>query len=425
MFRGVRTISFDRRIKTDQLADLSFILFFADALVRRMFAGFFGSSALISMIGMLIPYVPLFIIFIRNPRKYIKLDFILLYVGVIVFFAITLLFHPEYEYHYLRSEYGIWDHVLKPYRGIYAYLFIRLIGEPDRILKDMRISGWIMMVYFVYRILKGEWFVVGARGITSNASYSVAFGYEVLPFALTFLFSALTEKNNTFFLAAVADIIMILVGGSRGPILFIGLFVVLYVFLYMSNTKKKRMIIPLVIIGAGLMYAFYEPILYFAMSLLEKYNLSSRFIRMLLAGTINADSGRTSIWKAALEMIRSNPFGYGAMGSRHVIANYVYAGYPHSIILEFLIDYGVFIGGFLLFAMFGYAFSILFSKDKKEWRDVFLPFFCSGCGMFISLTYWSRPEFWACLALGVCCSRDIKKKRKLTDLAKKQQCEAG
>ena len=36
------------------------------------------------------------------------------------------------------------------------------------------------------------------------------------------------------------------------------------------------------------------------------------------------------------------------MGTRHIITDIIAAGYPHSIILEILVDYGVFIGGVLL-----------------------------------------------------------------------------
>ena len=91
------------------------------------------------MVGYFLPYVVLAVLVVKNPRKYFKIDFVALYILILFFFGITFLFHPEYEYFYTRETYGIWDHVLKPYRGIYAYLFIRLIGEPEQILKCMRI----------------------------------------------------------------------------------------------------------------------------------------------------------------------------------------------------------------------------------------------------------------------------------------------
>lgn len=409
---GLLSSDFHLKLKTEQLAELSFILFFSDALIRLFFNGVLGTNSLSMWLSMLLPYLPLFLICLKNPRRYIKADFVILYIAIIVFFALTLLVHPEYKFHYFRSDYGVWDHVLKPFRGIYAYLFIRLLGDPKKIFKCMRIAGWMMMAYFLYRITQGNWTTVTATGVTSEASYSVTFGYEVLIFALVFLYSALTEKRLSDIIAAVADIVMILIGGSRGPILFIGLFFILFILGGGNDTGRKWLKLVLVALAAGLIYVFYVPLMQAAMRVLDHFHVSSRFIKMMLNGTITSDSNRMTIWKAAMRMIRDNPFGYGAMGSRHVIYKYVYAGYPHSIILEFLIDYGVIVGGILLLGMIGNSISLLFSPRKKEWFGVFLPFFSAACAMLISLTYWSRPEFWSCVAIGVCCRMTTKQNRK-------------
>lgn len=407
----LRTGIFRGKMKTEQLAELSFILFFSEALLRTLVTGVLGQRHISSWIGMLLPYVPLFLICVRNPRRYIKVDFIVIFILVLVFFATTLLLHPEYEPYYRRSNYGVWDHVLKPYRGIYAYLFIRLIDDPKRILNCMKISGWVMLPYFFYRVYRGSWSTVTATGANMEATYSVTFGYEVLIFALIFLYLSLTEKKSIYIITAVIDIILMLVGGSRGPILFVGLFFVLYILIYTQNIRRKGLVVFLIIAGSLLVYIFYNPILVLLINILDYFHLSSRFLRMLLAGTISDDSNRFNIWNASIQMIKNNPFGYGAMGSRHEIINYIFAGYPHSIILEFLIDYGVILGSFLLIVIFGYAFSILFSRKKRDWCDVFLPFFCAACSMFISLTYWSRAEYWSCLALGVCCFHDMRRRR--------------
>lgn len=399
---------FRGKIKSEQLAELSVILFFSNTLFRTIFSGILGHANIVEGAAMLLPYVPLALICAKNPRKYIKTDFLVIYILMLAFLVTTFLLHPEYEEAYARESYGVWDHVLKPYRGIYAYLFIRLLDDPKRILNCLKNAGWVMMPYFIYRISRGSWSTVTATGANFDSSYSVTFGYEVLLFALVFLYFALTQKKSIYIIAAIVDIVMILIGGSRGPILFIGLYVVLYIVIYAQNIKRKGPIIALAAIGSLVVYISYNPLLMFMINVLDRFHVSSRFLKMLLSGTITNDSNRFTIWRAAIEMIKRKPFGYGAMGSRHEIVNYIYAGYPHSIILEFLIDYGVVLGGVLLIVIFGYSFSILFSKGKRKWCDVFLPFFCAACSMFISLTYWSRPEFWGCLAIGVSCFKDMR-----------------
>lgn len=407
---ALQTNLIHRKMNTEQLAELSCVLFFSNALFRLIVEKLLGSNFVATLLAALIPYIPLVLICILRPKKYIKLDFIVLFTCIIAFFALTLLIHPEYKFFYLRDSYGIWDHVFKPYRGIYAYLFIRIVGEPKRLLKCMKKAGWLLMVYFVYKVVIGEWTGVTASGILENASYSVSFGYEVLVFALLFLYSALTEKKLTDIIAASADILMILVAGSRGPILFIGLFLVLYLFLNLNHSKKRILIITIVGLGAVILYLFYIPIFVFISNFLNSLGVSSRFVTKILNGTITDDSNRTVIWNAAFQMIRDNPFGYGAMGSRHVIYNFIYAGYPHSIVLEFLIDYGVFFGGLFLLIMCISVINVLFSSKYEAWRGIFLVFFSAACSMLISLTYWSRPEFWSCLALCVCAHTSSKKK---------------
>ena len=101
-------------------------------------------------------------------------------------------------------------------------------------------------------------------------------------------------------------------------------------------------------------------------------------------------------------MIRENPLGYGAMGSQHVISQIIFAGYPHSIILELMIDFGVIVGGLLLLFLLRHAAAILLAKENG-WVDLFVPTFCVACGLFISLSYWSNRAFWACMGLGINC----------------------
>ena len=84
-------------------------------------------------------------------------------------------------------------------------------------------------------------------------------------------------------------------------------------------------------------------------------------------------------------------------------------GYPHSIILEFLIDYGVFIGGVFLIILAVNSVKIIFGKENMKWNEAFLPIFCTSLSLLMSLTYWSVPTFWSCLGIGV--SRAIEGKR--------------
>ena len=164
-------------------------------------------------------------------------------------------------------------------------------------------------------------------------------------------------------------------------------------------------IISSILIVINLTYSY---ILQTIQTIFTRMGISSRFIKSLLSGNIADDNSRNRIWRAALDMIKDNPFGYGAMGSRHIIYNYIYSGYPHNIVLEFLIDYGVVLGTILLAFMFYISYRIFFRR-YNQWGYIFLPFFASASCLLISMTYWSIPSFWACLAIGYIYCREIKK----------------
>ena len=328
----------------------------------------------------------------------------MLYVAIILFFCATALIHPNYIPFYTRKDFGVWDHVLNPYRGIYAYLFIRLIREPKRVLKLMKIAGWIMVIYFLDELIKasknGYWIGQGRTG-SVKMSYSVAFGYQALPFLLVYLHLALTEKKPMDIAGTAIYVVMVLAGGSRGPILFMAEYLLLFILIRASRSKRAVVYMACVCLLLGLVYVFYDRLLNFAVYFVGKLGFKSRFLESILSGNIADDNNRSEIWAAAIQMIRDKPWGYGAMGSRHVISSVIYAGYPHSILFELLIDYGIFIGGLMIVAIAVGSYVLLFKSSGTGWSDVFLPFFCAASCLLISMTYWSVPTFWACLAIAV------------------------
>lgn len=390
------------------LVGLAFVLYFSNGLIRFGMNFILGAGTLSKIISIGIAYVPVFLLCVYKPRKYIKPDVVLLYVGIALFFYITLIIHPEYEYYYKREIYGIWPHVFIPYRGIYAYLFIRLANSAEKIIKYMKISGWLMFLDFGYQIItalrRGYWYGVAGNDQDAKMPYSVSFGYEVLPFALVFLYGALKHRKPVDILGTVISIAMILAGGSRGPIFCIALFLVLYVMVELKETRHKGLIITGIASAGAIVFLLYEKILLFVAELVSKFGLSSRFITSLVEGEIADDNGRQGIWEAAINMIAENPFGYGAYGTRHVIYYKIVAGYPHNIILEILVEFGVIIGGLLICVFIWNILRILFTKSRNNWIQAFLPFLCTTSALMLSLTYWSVPSFWATLAIGVNCA---------------------
>lgn len=349
-------------------------------------------------------------------KKLLVPEFWLFYFLIALFFLITYLYHPEYEYWYTRSDYGVINYVLRPNNGIFLYLFIRLVNDPKKIIKTIKTSAWPIYLWYGYQVMqamaRGYWVDTSNRGYEIHMSYNLSLGYNVLLFVLPFLYSALAEKKLTDWIGAFVGIAIILVAGSRGPFLDIGIFLAIYVLLKFSNSRKKIPLAFAIIAGSILLWISYPFLISQLAALLEKLNLSSRMISKLVSGEALDDSNRLTIWNAAIEMIKENPFGYGAMGSRHVISRYIYVAHPHQFFLEVLVDFGVIFGSAIILWLVWKTVKLFTMKGQDEWKAVFLVFFARACQLLVSLTFWHSIGLWGALAVGVCMSKAKRKELK-------------
>ena len=390
------------RFTLEDVKAAAVVLYFSAPFLKWVL-GFFVSSYA-NYITMLLPWIPVLLLFGLQKARIKAFDFIVLWLGIIFFFCLTYLFHPDYEYWYTRDYYGVWDNVLRPDNGLYAYLFLRLLDDPKKILKCLKFSAFLCLLYYsyqFYQVIRVGYWITYWNGTLLHTSYNLEFGYNVLLYALVFLYSALKTKKLSDWIMAVLGLLLIVGGGSRGPVLDTFLFLIVY-YLAMLNSRRNKLLLAFVLIAIGLgLYFFFTPILDFFSSLFEKIGVTSRFIKLFLAGDVADDNGRLAIWNRAIEMIRANPLGYGAMGSRQGIYEIIHVGHPHNVFLEFLIDYGVLLGTGLIVGGIVSLIRILRMPDIGEWKGLALIF--TGCSfqLLLSGTYWHRMWLWALLSVGV------------------------
>lgn len=355
----------------------------------------------------------LYFLLCLQKRKLLVPDFWVLYLLVILFFALTAMVHPEYEYWYTRSDYGVLNYVLRPNNGIFIYLFLRLVNDPKKIISIIKTSAWPIYLWYGFQViqalLRGYWVDTSNRGYEIHMAYNLSLGYNTLLFVLPFLYSALEERKPVDIIGSFVGIAIILVGGSRGPFLDIGIFLILYILIKISSSRRKYILAASVIVGVVIIWFGFPYLVSGLAAILEKLNLPSRTLTKLLAGEITDDSNRHTIWDAAIKMIEQNPWGYGAMGSRHVIYQYIYVAHPHQFFLEVLIDFGIPIGSFIILWLAYHSVKLFFMKGLDEWKAVFLIFFARACQLLVSLTFWHSIALWGALAIGVCMSRAKRK----------------
>lgn len=353
-------------------------------------------------------------------KKLLVPDFWALFFAICLFLGFTLILHPEYYHWYARPEYGVLDYVLSPDSGLFIYLFIRMVNDPKKIIKTIKNASWPVYLLSAYQTLeamrRGYWIDTSNRGYEIHMTYNLSLGYNILIFTLVFLYCAFKSGKISDWFGAGVGIGLTLVAGSRGPFLCVGIFVVLYYLRKIARSRRRMVIIGLLTMAAVALWLSYPFILRKLTGFMASHGMSSRFLTKLTQGDLTDDAGRAQIWSAAVKMIKENPWGYGAMGSRHVISQYIFVAHPHQFFLEVLIDFGVIIGGALIVFVLVSSARLLFMKDLEAWGDLYTIFFARACQLLVSMTFWHGIGLWSCLAIAKCIRMARKKKARLGPL---------
>ncbi|MFR8357532.1 MAG: O-antigen ligase family protein [Parabacteroides sp.] len=246
-------------------------------------------------------------------------------------------------------------------------------------------------------------------GIETELRYNMSFGYMLL-FPILFLFTE-SKKSKFNLLLAILLTIGIMILASRGPLLFIALYI-LICYLFHYNLSKKIILSIFIFLGGVIFYFFGESLLQEVSFFFETMGFYSRTLDKILMGADALEnlSDREIIWETTKNNIWEKPYwGWGIAGDLSYMDSY-----PHNITLEILLHYGIFVGSIVLFVIF---FSITKSLFVTKFRNpVLLIFLCSGFGhLFLSSTYLIEYKFW--ILLGICFS--IMKKKIIFILERK------
>lgn len=239
--------------------------------------------------------------------------------------------------------------------------------------------------------------------------------YSVLP-AILIVFSRLFEpfrkKNNL--IISILGIAYLLIMGTRGPFLCLAVFIGIMLFKKYGISKT---VISTTVAIAFFVIAFESTFVQTRMlglaTNLEEYGFSPRIVTMLVSRNITDANGRNSIKETLLSEIKDEPFQIrGLFADREATKGlydyeyhtiYANGTYAHNLIIEFIYDWGVFIGGVLILSLFFMAFKLIYKIDKEKSFIVGM-YICLGIvHLLISGSYLENKDFF--FLIGLMCNR--------------------
>lgn len=349
--------------------------FFANAIGRIIL----GASSLDTAFV----YCILFFLFCRAlPDLFKKTDgrHLVMATAVLLFITLSYLLNgklnvPEYK-SVIRTAYTsvIAGFFLGSAVTDFEVLEKKLVKITPVIALEMIIS--FLIYHFIFNT---EW-GTGAMGLS----------YKLLIPAVLTLYCLFKEFNIWHFALLAALLVIMLLQGSRGPLVSVFSFAVLYQIINFSGSRKRVLInITALLIPSILFITNIDKMLNWIMSLSSKYGFYSKFLRVMNDGNFFEANGRDIIASEAKEIILKNPLGNGFFAERPIIGTYC-----HNIFLEFLVDFGIVIGTILIVA---YVFGIIRKLRSKSFaeKNVINIMFCAFLiKLFFSGSFWIETSFF-------------------------------
>ena len=400
-----------------QLADYAFITYFSAtaliALLSRILsivgASFLARPTVLILIG-----VFLVLSFISVPSRRWK-DCVTLYVGIAIVFLLSYLLTPELSEWYTNPNWGLAYRVFRIDRGIYAYLLIKIVEDPKRILKNLHISAIVWGLYLLLqtyqRVRLGYFITTENDGVTQAfSSDNLAYGYNCTFVALIFFARYRSSKSKGALVAGFVFSLLSVLYGSRGCLLVLGAYfiVVQYFKLREERSFKKIAFAVLLVVLIATAYFFFDAIILVVSNIVSHFGIQSTNIAKLLNNSISEANGRDRLWAAVGSQIKETfPLGKGAFGDR-LAAGRVFAwGYSHNIFLEMTASFGI-VGVIILIVLIIQSIRILVSKENGYYTELFAIFFCCCMKLIVSDSFWYSSFFWGAIAIGVCALKYIK-----------------
>lgn len=334
--RGDRIIAFAVMIQS--------VLLFIQTILISVFHMYAEATTIYRVVLTAIPMIiAMFIAIIRKPVR-----FFVAYSIVIILLVFSVGLHPQNEPFILSQGLRFLLPVVLP-----SFLCLTVVSNYTVVERTLYQLSWVSVFLVLFYI------IAFFNGVFMIDSYNMPFSYAcLLPMVVMY-----SHRKVIDLITCIILFVSVLAIGARGPALYFSIFVLIDLFQHKS--KWRFVILILIVVVILSLPAIYR--------WLSTVGLHSRTLEMFLYGDITQDSGRSSIQGFFIGELLEHPWlGLGLFGDR----TYGDVPYCHNLILEVFVDFGIFLGFFII--VFGLIKLIsLYVKSNMEDRNSILKYFCA------------------------------------------------
>lgn len=382
MFNAIRHVSDDKKIALLFFAILSFNIF--TLLINTLFNFFLPGTPLdtafcLAILGcILLNALPAILRRLKSAEVLVALLAVLL-------FLLNYLIIPKTRGYVSANIVGFFLRIFPLY---FLGRCITNYGETMRILNK----------FSIYAILAGAiYYLITNIFELAVSSDNMSFAYYYLPFVLVEIYQIFLKKSWINVVFSILGTSILLVCGTRGPFLCIGVFLLLFCLFLLKNVKIKILMVlfSLLIVLASI-FGVITSMLSWLNSWMKSIGWESRILDKVISEDLSDLSGREDIYEKVYAFIQEHYLGYGLYADRLPLNG----SYSHNFILEFTAFFGPL--GFLLsiYLLVVTLAKICFEKIDGEYKVLLLLIFCcSIVKLFVSSSIISEPMFYLLLGL--------------------------
>lgn len=315
---------------------------------------------------------------------------------IIFFIVCTLTYLSQYLFFPENSE------ILSEYAPIFLISTLPLffIGIQLDVSKIQIFFRYVSIIVILFGVFYSLIYNQQKNGAIDTNGDEMGMAYLLSPHVMFILWQTIKNFNGTNLIMTIIGCFMLLSFGTRGPVVGVILFLLLYI-LFVGNFKKKTLWFILLVLIGSLIWHFMDQIILFFYDFMPSIGMSNRIFEKVMANEFAGyenSSSRDVIIEKLWSGLQDNEYRAFGIGGTWLIAG----GYAHNIFFDFIVSFGM-LGGCILFGTLLFllmrAFFACTTKDEKAFFC--LLFVCGFFKLFLSNLYLSEPYFWILIGYSI------------------------